>query len=250
MADVTTDILTIVIKSNYYKNNISKDFEIFPDKKTESFLKQHSMSIATTNISYKIIWLTKNINDIKTCFKTIFSDYILKFDIFIKNKKSYKFLDVRSDVLYLYENNKDSNNLKVDTLLKFDYDAVLPEGSFGKISLDLSNLNIDNNNEFVINIDSLNSYWNIKINKNKTSIHNILGIFINGNKYEFFKIEKNSFIYYISKENIPLHESGFYKLTIEYLTNRNTVEVDNLVAPTNYNKLDKGNYISDIICNF
>lgn len=250
MTEVTTDILSIVIKSNYYKNNISKDFEIFPDKNTESFFKQHSMSLIKTNEGYKMIWLTKNIKDINTCFKTIFSDIILNFDIFIKNKKSYKYLDVSSDVLYLFENNIENNDLKVDTLLKFDYDSVLPEGSFGKMSLNLSKLNIENKNEFIININSLKSYWNIKINKNKTCINNILGVFINGSKYEFFKIEKNSFIYYVSKEPIDLRESGYYKLTIEYLTNRNNVEVENLVAPTNYNKIDKSNYISEIICNF
>ena len=250
MSEATTNILSIVIKSNYYKNNVSKDFEIFPDKNTESFFKKHSISLIKSDECYKLTWLTKNINDIKTCFKTIFSDVIMKFDIFIKNKKSYKYLDASSDILYLFENNINDNDFKVDTILKFDYDSVLPEGSFGKISLNLSELNIENKNEFVINIDSLKSYWSIKINKNKTCINNILGVFINGYKYEFFKIEKNSFIYYISKEPIDLRESGYYKLTIEYLTNRNNVEVENLIPPTNYNKIDKSNYISDIICNF
>ena len=250
MTEATTDILSIVIKSNYYKNNIAKDFEISPDKPTESFLKQHSMTFLKSNEGYKLVWLTKNKNDIKTCFDTIFSDVILNFDIFIKNKKSYKYLNASSDVLYLYENIVGKTDLKVDTLLKFDYDSVLPEGSFGKISLNLNKLDINKNNVFEININSLKTYWSIKISKNKTSINNILGVFINGSKYDFFKIEKNSFIYYISKEPLDLKEAGTYKLTIEYLTNYNNVEVENLIPPTNYNKLDKGNCISDIICKF
>ena len=250
MTEATTDILSIAIKSNYYKNNISKDFEIFPDKPTESFFKQHSMMLLKNEDRYKLIWLTKNIKDIKSCFDTIFSDVVLNFDIFIKNKKSYKYLNASSDNLYLFENTEGNTDLKVDTLLKFDYDSVLPEGSFGKLTLNLKGFNIDKTNKFEINVDSLKSYWSIKINKNKTSINNILGVFINGLKSDFFKIEKNSFIYYISKEPVDLRESGFYKLTIEYLTNRNNVEVENLIPPTNYNKIDKGNYISDIICNF
>ena len=250
MTGTTCDILTIVLKSNYYKNNISKDFIITPDEDTEIFLKNHSIVFSKNDKGYKLAWLVKNIEDFKKCYKTVFSDKTLNFNISIKNKKAYKYLNVDDDKLYLYENNENSNELKIDTVLKFDYDSNLGENSFGKLKLNISNLDIEKDNVFVINIDCLKSYWNIKINKKKTSISNVIGVFINNTKNEFLKIEKNSFIYYISKEPIDLHEPGYYKLNIEYLTNRDNVEVEHLIPPTHYNKVDKNNFISEINCEF
>ena len=250
MTGTTCDILSIVMKSNYYRNNVSKDFVITPDKDTENFLKSHSISFSKNEKGYRLSWLVKNIDDFKKCYKTVFSDVTLNFDINIKNKKAYKYLNVDDDKLYLYEKGENDNEFKIDTVLKFDYDSNLNENSFGKIKMNIANLDLDKNNVFILNFDCLKSYWNIKINKKKTSINNILGIFINNTKYDFLKVEKNSFIYYVSKEPIDLHESGFYKLNIEYLTNRDNVEVENLIPPTHYNRIDKNNFISEINCEF
>ena len=244
MNECYIDLFTLSVKCSYYNSGFSNDLKITPAKSVKTVLNRYPLSFLKMTNCYKLVWLTRDVNEVKKHFNSIFKDFIFELDMFVDNKNIYNFCKLDVNKVYLFKNEPSCFELKESGDIKLKISDVFDGKLFGKIFINLGEINCDKKNDFFINLPIIKSFWVVNIDnidKNSCKFN------INGNLVKFKKFEDNKNTL-ISESSFDLHEHGFYNFNIEY-NDKKGEKCTKVIPPLVYDKIIGSKYISNCTIN-
>ena len=251
-------LFSIVLTSDYFKDNIVRGIKVYPDSTCKNFFKRYNLSFIEKNNRYELIWFIKKIQNTDVCFKQLFQGVKFKFFLSVENIEIFKFLNIQHNKIYNFVNNSENLLLhkkeyvssedlsdckdyadKIFGFIDIDMDILLQENDI---------LNIEKN--YRINIPTIESFWEIKLVDHKKQIKKINDLLINEKKCDFEDIINDDEHVLLSKNETKLKEVGINSLAFFYTTKTNIIKQVPISAPICYSRIiDNNKYISTVSCN-
>lgn len=255
--DSIKTLFSIFLNSDYFENNILRGIKLYPDHSCKNFFKRYNLNLIEKNNHYELIWFIKKIQNTDVCIKKLFQGVNFKFFLSIENIEVFKFLNIQHNKIYKFANTSDKLLLHKKEYVSSEDLSVCKDYAdkiFGFINIDMDLflqendvLNIEKN--YNINIQAIESFWEIQIVDTKNSISKINNLFINEGRCDFEEIIKDGETIVLSKKETKLKEVGINSLSFSYTTKTKDTKYISLSAPIYYSRIsDNNKYISTVSC--
>lgn len=240
-------LFSIQINNDYYSDPAANnDFDIIPTKSTKMLFDRFNLKwFKQDDHDYKLIFINDSTNFINHLKKNVSS---FDFEIFCNRDNFYNYSDVKVGQIYNFCNENKYPNLHKGQFVS-DEDAIkLKEYRHKLFALvKISLKEIEKENEFLIHINALSSFWTYYISNKNFKIKNILKIMSSDNNFVFLKHrESGDDFIYRSENPIALRDKYDFSMLMHYqrLGGESVEEI--LPSPNTYSNCVSGDFFSDI----